>query len=166
MTPALAAKILVFTVVVPGTVTVLIPYWILSASGGLAVPPLGVRPVIGLVVGALGAFVYGWCAWDFGSAGRGTPAPIDPPQALVVRGLYRYTRNPMYVGVLSLLLGEALFFSSRWLLLQAVILFGLFHSFVLLYEEPTLRRTFGTAYTRYCASVPRWIWKTSRRRAA
>ena len=89
--------------------------------------------------------------------GRGTPAPIDPPKELVARGLYRYVRNPMYVGVMSILVGEALIFASRTLVWYAVTVFIGFNLFVLLYEEPTLRHKFGAAYERYCAAVPRWL---------
>ena len=104
-----------------------------------------------------GACVYFWCAWDFATHGRGSPAPVAPPKQLVARGLYRHVRNPMYVGVAAILLGEALLFASLALLWYAVaIVFG-FNLFVLLYEEPTLRRKFGDAYERYCRAVPRWI---------
>jgi protein-S-isoprenylcysteine O-methyltransferase Ste14 len=150
-------KTALFTVLVPGTVTILVPYYLLSSrTNG---PPLnsgvlryfGVLPIIG------GALVYLRCAWDFAIGGRGTPAPVDPPTELVVRGLYRYVRNPMYIGVALLILGEAAFFRARILFEYAVIAFIFFHLFVLLYEEPTLRRKFGESYDRYCRSVPRWI---------
>ena len=75
----------------------------------------------------------------------------------MARGLYRYSRNPMYVGVLSLVFAQALFFASPGTLLYAALLFLAFHAFVVLYEEPTLARSFGAAYQRYLASVPRWI---------
>jgi protein-S-isoprenylcysteine O-methyltransferase Ste14 len=94
---------------------------------------------------------------DFAVAGRGTPAPIDPPKELVRRGLYRFTRNPMYVGVASVLIGEAWLFASRAMAVFALGVVTMFHLFVLFYEEPTLRRTFGDAYERYCAAVPRWV---------
>ncbi|MBV9210974.1 MAG: isoprenylcysteine carboxylmethyltransferase family protein [Acidobacteria bacterium] len=153
-------KTIIFTFLVPGTVTVLVPYWLLSSSS--AQPPmrvggfryLGVLPIL------VGAGIYVWCAWDFTFAGRGTPAPIDPPRELVVRGLYRYVRNPMYVGILSILLGEALLFSSWRLLEYAAVVFSFFFLFVALYEEPMLRGKFGESYRRYCKSVPRWIpWR-------
>src|SRR5512133_2639828 len=99
-------KTIIFTFLVPGTVTVVFPYWLLATS---STPPvqLGILHYLGLVVIVIGLAIYLWCAWDFTFAGKGTPAPIDPPKELVVRGLYRYTRNPMYVGILSILLGEA-----------------------------------------------------------
>jgi protein-S-isoprenylcysteine O-methyltransferase Ste14 len=98
-------KTLIFTIVVPGTVTVLIPRLLLSSRP--ADLPSFLRIAGGPVL-LLGAAVYLWCAWDFAVTGKGTPAPIDAPKRLVVRGLYRYVRNPMYLGVLAILLGEAL----------------------------------------------------------
>ena len=116
---------------------------------------------LALLVGVAGLAIYAWCAFDFARA-AGTPAPIDPPKELVARGLYRYSRNPMYVGVLSLVTAQALYFASRPTLLYAALLFLLFHSFVVVYEEPTLARSFGTAYQRYRESVPRWTPRSRR----
>jgi hypothetical protein len=90
-------------------------------------------------------------------AGRGTPAPIDPPKELVVRGLYRFARNPMYVGVLAVIAGQSWLFGSPPLAIYALAVFACFHVFVIAYEEPTLRRHFDGAYERYCAAVPRWL---------
>ncbi len=89
---------------------------------------------------ALGAAIYFWCAWDFATAGQGTPAPIDPPKHLVVRGLYRFVRNPMYAGVLLLLAGESLAFQSLRILAYAAIVFAVVNLFVIFYEEPALKR--------------------------
>ena len=152
-----ALKTLLFTVVVPGTVTVLLPYWFLSSEPTVFTTQLGVVRYLGLLPILLGASIYLWCAWDFAATGKGTPAPIDPPKQLIVRGLYRWVRNPMYVGVLLILLGEALFFASPTLVAYPAAIFGVFHIFVILYEEPTLRGKFGDPYQRYCNSVPRWI---------
>jgi protein-S-isoprenylcysteine O-methyltransferase Ste14 len=153
----IALKTLVFTVFVPGTATVLIPYLLLSSGIHPLALDLGALRWLGLLPLALGAVFYFWCAWDFTFAGRGTPAPIAPPQALVVRGLYTVVRNPMYVGVLLVLLGEAIVFESALLLAYAALMFLVFHSFVLLYEEPTLQRQFGAAYEHYRHTVPRWL---------
>src|SRR5262249_1425425 len=112
---------------------------------------------LGLLPTVVGAVIYAWCAWEFARHGRGTPAPIDPPRELVVRGLYRYTRNPMYVGVVTMLLGEAVLFGSLALLEYAAAVFALFAGGGLLYEEPTLRAKFGDSYRRYCQTVPRWL---------
>lgn len=91
------------------------------------------------------------------SAGRGTLAPIDPPKNLVIQGLYRYVRNPMYVSVVTILLGESIFFMSRPILIEAGIFFAMANLFVAFYEEPALRQQFGDAYEKYKQSVGRWI---------
>ena len=151
---AIALRSLVFTFVLPGTVAVYAPWWILRGATLAGAGPLR---WLGLVPLALGVAIYVWCVYDFAIAGRGTPAPIDPPKDLVQRGLYRYTRNPMYVGVLSVLAGEAWLFASPALALYAATVATGFHLFVRHYEEPTLRRLFGDAYERYCDAVPRWL---------
>src|ERR1700737_637345 len=151
------AKTLLFTVLVPGTVTIYVPRRILLSRSGNDVLPIGPLRYLGAALLAAGAAVYLWCAWDFATAGRGTPAPIDPPRRLVVRGLYRNVRNPMYLGILLLLGGEALLFRSRALLAYAALVFLFFFVFVVAYEEPALRRKFGQDYERYCDRVPRWI---------
>jgi protein-S-isoprenylcysteine O-methyltransferase Ste14 len=157
-------RTLIFTVFVPGTVTVLVPYLLLSANGYPVRLELGSLWTLGLVPILLGVAIYLWCAWDFTSSGRGTPAPIDPPRELVVRGLYRFVRNPMYVGVLLVLVGEAVLFRSASLLIYAVLLMVAFHLFVVLYEEPTLGQRFGESYERYRNAVPRWIPRIARPR--
>jgi protein-S-isoprenylcysteine O-methyltransferase Ste14 len=150
-------KNIVFTILVPGTVTILIPYWIVTRSSVAMPSPWGMPQSLALVPALLGVSVYVRCVWDFASVGRGTPAPIDPPKVLVVRGLYRYVRNPIYLGVLLVLLGEAVFLESWALVRYAIAMFVIFHLFVVLYEEPSLRRKFGESYERYCRSVRRWI---------
>ena len=109
----LLLKNLLFTVLVPGTVAVLIPQWILSSGAHAAGSEIGAWQIAALLVMGIGLGVYLRCVTDFGEAG-GTPAPIDPPKELVVRGLYRYSRNPMYVGVLTFIFGQALLFGSAW----------------------------------------------------
>ena len=93
----------------------------------------------------------------FAVQGVGTPAPIFPPRRLVVTGLYRYVRNPMYVAVVSTILGQGLIFGNFTLLAYGALIWLLFHVFVLVYEEPTLRAGFGSEYGLFCAAVPRWI---------
>ena len=149
-------RTLIFTLIGPGSITVIIPYFLLSSSINFPLETGRFR-LLGIVVILLGALIYFWCAWDFTFAGRGTPAPIDPPNELVVRGLYHYARNPMYVGVVSILLGEALLFASWRLFAYTAIVFGFFFLFVILYEEPILRRKFGESYRRYSKEVPRWV---------
>jgi protein-S-isoprenylcysteine O-methyltransferase Ste14 len=153
----IAFKTLLFTIVAPGSVTILIPGLLLGWGSAPGVVDIGALRWLGLVPLLLGAGFYLRCAWDFVVAGRGTPAPIDAPKHLVVRGLYRLVRNPMYVGVLLCVGGEVILFGSAQLLLYAALLFLCFHSFILVYEEPTLRRLFGASYEQYCAAVPRWV---------
>jgi len=155
-------KNLLFTILVPGTVAVFVPLYLFSH----AVPDVSARSVVAGLLLLLGASIYAWCLWDFAVTGRGTPAPIDPPKTLVVRGLYRYTRNPMYVGVLSVIGGWALFFGSSSLAIYGVCVAASFHLFVLLYEEPHLRRVFGASYEHYCVEVSRWLPLGKRRPAA
>jgi protein-S-isoprenylcysteine O-methyltransferase Ste14 len=98
------------------------------------------------------------CVWDFGWTGHGTPAPIAPPQRLVVVGFYRHVRNPMYVGFAAGWIGLWIVFGHANLLsiaAVAAVALGV-HLFVILYEEPTLRRTFGAEYEEYCRNVRRW----------
>ncbi len=100
-----------------------------------------------------------WCILTFALLGRGTPAPFDPPRRLVVRGPYRYVRNPMYLGAGLALAGAALFYETGVLWAYAGGFLVLTHLLVVLYEEPTLRRTFGEDYETYCRQVRRW-WPT------
>ena len=153
-TAAIVARSILFTVIMPGTVAGYLPW---AIAGGAPLAGAGALRWLGVVPLAAGLAVYVWCVADFARAGRGTPAPIDPPQHLVQRGLYRYTRNPMYVGVLSVLAGEAWLYASRPLAAYALSILAGFHLFVVCYEEPTLRRSFGDSYERYCAAVPRWL---------
>jgi protein-S-isoprenylcysteine O-methyltransferase Ste14 len=152
-----ALKTVIFTLFVPGTVAIWIPYGILSSAGAGGTISTGGFRYFGLAVITIGALIYLWCAWDFTFAGKGTPAPIDPPRELVVRGLYRYVRNPMYLGVLSVVIGQAVWFEALRLFAYAGLVFVVFSSFVLIYEEPALKRKFGNAYKQYCDRVPRWI---------
>ena len=101
--------------------------------------------------------VYLWCAWDLASKGHGTPAPIDAPRVLVIRGLYRFTRNPTYLGVAAMIFGQAIIYHSQPVMIYGCAVVVAFTLFVWLYEEPHLRRTFGQQYEDYCRRVPRWI---------
>jgi protein-S-isoprenylcysteine O-methyltransferase Ste14 len=115
--------------------------------------------IIGILAGVLGVVCAGlslYCAWGFAVHGHGTPAPIDPPKVLVIQGLYRFNRNPMYVGIIGVILSETLFFGSVPLLIYAAFLWFGFHLFVVFYEEPHLRSKFGKKYQEYCQRVPRW----------
>jgi len=153
----IALKTSLFTILVPGAATVLVPYLLLTSGFQLHPMEIGAWRILGLPPILLGALTYLWCAWDFTFTGRGTPAPIDPPKELVVKGLYRYVRNPMYVGITLILLGEAVLFESAVLFLYVGLLLVWFQLFIVYYEEPTLRRLFGASYESYCKSVSRWI---------
>ena len=106
-----------------------------------------------------GSAILLWSFWNFLHEGGGTPAPTDPPRELVAAGFYGYVRNPMYLGILLILTGYFLWFGYWYLLIYAAIVFGLTHLFITLYEEPTLKRKFGSSYDDYIRRVPRWIPK-------
>ncbi len=146
-----------------GIVLVFLPARVLAWAGVSAPHPTGVAGVVGLVAGALGAFVAVWCVVTFAVVGKGTPAPFDPPRRLVARGPYRVVRNPMYVGAGLALAGASLVYRSLALLGFTAAFLVVCHVFVLIYEEPTLRRMFGSDYEEYCRQVGRW-WP--RRRTA
>jgi protein-S-isoprenylcysteine O-methyltransferase Ste14 len=152
----LALKSILAALVLPGTVTLLIPYLIL-AQRGFVVGQLRPMQCLGVVLIAAGAAILVRCIVDFARIGRGTLAPVDPPRTLVVRGLYRYVRNPMYVGVLAILLGEAALFRALVLLEYTAIWFACVHLFVVLYEEPALQRQFDGSFEQYRRSVRRWF---------
>ncbi len=145
-----------FTFLLPGTVTVLIPYWLISSRDDQSVASNTVR-YLGVPLILIGASGLLWCIWEFFAHGRGTLAPIDPPKQLVVQGLYRYVRNPMYVSVVTVLLGEAIFFRSRSILIEAGVFITSAYLFVVFYEEPALRRQFGESYERYLQTAGRWL---------
>jgi protein-S-isoprenylcysteine O-methyltransferase Ste14 len=153
----IAVKTIIFTLLLPCVFLVLVPYFLLSSFGDRFAADIGSIRYFGLVPMLSGVLMYIRCAWNFVSEGKGTPAPIDPPKKLVVQGMYKYARNPMYIGVLLFLIGEVIFFASLLLGFYAVLVFVCFHLFVVIYEEPALRAKFGDSYRRYCDSVPRWI---------
>jgi protein-S-isoprenylcysteine O-methyltransferase Ste14 len=150
---ALWLKNLLFTLVVPGTVAIYLP---LLLSRGL--PPAGLAArLLSLPIFAAGIAIYAWCVWDFATFGGGTPAPVDAPRRLVVRGLYHYTRNPMYVGVLTTILGWLVRHPRPGLLVYAGFIWLAFQTFIVLYEEPHLAQLFGGEYAAYRSSVSRWL---------
>ena len=146
-----------FTFLLPGTVTVLIPYWIISSSGTGIFSNHHLLRYFGSPLILIGAAGLIWCIWEFFSEGRGTLAPVDPPRHLVFRGPYKYVRNPMYVSVVTILIGEAILFMSTRVLIEAGVFIGLAYLFVVFYEEPVLRKQFGESYERYLHKVGRWI---------
>jgi len=139
-----------------GFVLVFLPARVLSWSGITPIPVIGVWQVFGMMVAGVGAAIALSCILTFVFVGKGTPAPFDPPRRLVVGGPYRVVRNPMYVGAGLALAGAALFYKSIPLLTYAALLGLITHVFVVFYEEPTLRRTFGSDYEVYCGHVGRW----------
>ena len=125
---------------------------------------IGSFEVAGMVIGAAGAAIALSCVSSFAFIGRGTPAPFAAPRRLVTRGPYRVVRNPMYLGVGLFFAGAGVFYQSVLLLAYVALFFLASHLFIVLYEEPTLRRTFGPEYSRYCGDVRRW-WPRVRRPA-
>jgi protein-S-isoprenylcysteine O-methyltransferase Ste14 len=122
-------------------------------------PLLGVpvSRLIGVLLIVLGVSVLLDSFGRFALDGLGTPAPVFPTRTLVFRGFYRYVRNPMYVAIVLIVIGQGLFLGDVRLVVYGLFAWLIFHAFVLLYEEPTLRKSFGADYERYCACVPRWI---------
>jgi protein-S-isoprenylcysteine O-methyltransferase Ste14 len=139
-----------------GFVLVYLPGRLLSWTGIVRPAAIAVPQVAGIVIGAAGAAVALWCIFTFATIGKGTPAPFDPPRRLVIRGPYRFVRNPMYIGAGLALASAALFYESLPLLGYAGLFFLATQVFVVGYEEPTLRRTFGQEYEAYCRQVGRW----------
>ena len=139
-------------IALPGIVAFAIPIsWLVSTSRTELAQPLGLVPLLAGCVGLL------WCVRDFYVFGKGTLAPWSPPRHLVTAGLYRYSRNPMYVSVLLIVLGWAVSFDVRGLYWYALFMAIAFHLRVVLGEEPWLARTHGDAWDRYRAAVPRWL---------
>ena len=159
---SLALRNVLFTVVMPGTVGVYLPWLILTAGG--ANPEPTVWPAV--VLTGLGAALYFWCLWLFATRGRGTPAPWDAPRRVVDTGPYGWVRNPMYLAVFLVVAGEALLFLSVPLLIDLGVVALVVQLFVVGYEEPTLTELFGDEYSAYRRRVPRWIPRPPRTRAA
>ena len=149
-------KTILFILVVPGSVLIIIPINLILPMEQNAIR-LGALSWLALPFWITGSAILLWCARDFVRTGHGTPAPIDAPKSLVVNGLYRFVRNPMYVGVLLFAIGDAIWFGSPLLGGYALLLWITFHLFVLLYEEPHLGKIFGETYQEYRKDVPRWV---------
>jgi protein-S-isoprenylcysteine O-methyltransferase Ste14 len=145
---------IVFFVAAPGTVAGLIPWWLTSWQVDDAWVPL---QVLGVAVIVAGLAVLVQAFVRFVVDGFGTPAPVAPTGELVVSGLYRHVRNPMYVAVVSIIAGQALLFGQPVLLAYAALMWGVFAAFVRVYEEPTLRETYGAQYEAYRRAVPAWL---------
>src|ERR1043166_1999579 len=140
-----------------GFVLVYLPGRFLSWSGIVAPATTAAPQVAGMMLVAIGTAIALWCVFTLVFIGKGTPAPFDPPRKLVVRGPYRFVRNPMYIGAGMTLAGAALFYDSLSICISPGLFFLITHLFVVFYEEPTLRRTFGSDYEAYFRQVRRWL---------
>ena len=140
-----------------GLVLIYLPGHLLSWSGIIYPTEIKLFQVAGIAIGSIGAVISLLCILTFISIGRGTPAHFDPPHKLVMKGPYRYVRNPLYIGAILALLGAALFYESILIVGYAIIFFFVAHIFVVLCEEPTLQKTFGKEYETYCLLVKRWL---------
>lgn len=155
---SLLLRNLIFTILHPGLVAGLIPFWILGDKvNTIFVQPLQFYHYSGAIVFVIGLVILLSCIINFAVKGRGTLSPIDPTKHLVITGLYRFSRNPMYVGVTMILIGEAIFFQSNYLLIYLLFIYIAFNIFIMLHEEPRLKKDFGEEYNRYCQKVRRWI---------
>jgi protein-S-isoprenylcysteine O-methyltransferase Ste14 len=152
----LACRSLLWTILLPGFVAGYVP-WRFFGLGRAWADLFSPAQVLGLLCIGLGTLLLAVCIFEFARSGRGTLSPVDPPHQLVVRGLYRYVRNPMYLSVTTIVLGEVLLTRSPALALYWAIWFLGANLFVIGYEEPTLRRRFGATYDEYTRGVPRWI---------
>ena len=152
----LAIRSLFWAMVMPGVVAGYVPwrYFGLRRARVDASDPL---QLLGLLCIAIGTALLAACIVEFARSGRGTLSPVDPPRHLVVRGLYRYVRNPMYLSVTTIVLGEFLLLRTPPLALYWAIWFVVVNLFVIGYEEPYLRDRFGASYDAYTRQVGRWI---------
>jgi protein-S-isoprenylcysteine O-methyltransferase Ste14 len=152
----LALRSLLWTILLPGFFAGYLP-WRYFGLNQVRFDMLNAGQVVGLSLIVSGAALLGACIFEFARSGRGTLSPLDPPRHLVVRGLYRFVRNPMYLSVTIIVLGEFLVTGSSALGVYWAIWFLCANLFVMGYEEPTLRREFGRSYDEYCRQVGRWI---------
>lgn len=146
---------LIFTVIQPGIIAGLIPYLILETPDIKS--RFNFEKYFSVIIFIIGFLILLKCIIDFGVKGKGTLSPIDPPKKLVINGLYKISRNPMYVGIMLILFSEALFFESVRLWIYSIVIFMAFNIFIILYEEPHLTRDFGNEYEEYKKKVNRWF---------
>ena len=142
-------------------VLIYLPAELLSWSGFIHPASIGLQQIAAILLGAVGAIIALWCVLTFAFIGKGTPAPFDPPRRLVIRGPYRFIRNPMCFGAGIALASVALFYESFPILGYTVLFYTACHLFVVWYEEPTLLKMFGKEYEKYCSQVRRWWPKLS-----
>lgn len=146
-----------YATVFVGFLLIYLPSRLLERAGIMRLPAIRWPQIAGMALGIAGGVLAGWCLGAFVWIGHGTPAPFDPPRQLVIRGPYRYVRNPMYCGAALTMGGAALFFESIVLAVYFALFLLAAHLFVMFYEEPTLKRKFGTDYEVYCKRVRRWL---------
>jgi len=161
-------RLAIFTVLVPGFVAGWMPWWLLTSGREVRAFDPGLWRWAGLALAVAGIAGYLLCALDFLLKGGGTPAIFftrhlrfllgEEPRTVVQQGLYRYSRNPMYLSVICVILGQGVFFGSTAVLLYGLAAFAFFHFVVLLLEEPHLRRKGGESYREYCRRTPRWLF--------
>lgn len=155
---SLLLRNLLFTILQPGLVAGLLPYLLLGNKQEILWPAEWM--IINYVAAALfisGLIILLNCIYRFAKEGRGTLSPVDPTKKLFVTGLYRFSRNPMYIGVMLILVAEAVFLQRGSLWIYLTVVFFLFNLFIALHEEPRLRRVFGDDYAKYCGKVRRWL---------
>jgi protein-S-isoprenylcysteine O-methyltransferase Ste14 len=145
-----------FFLIAPFTIGFIVPWWIAGWQIGIATPESNLFRIAGIALVLLGLGPLVESFGRFALVGLGTPAPVAPTKHLVVTGFYRYVRNPMYVGVLAIILGNALVLETGGIFAYAAVVALGFMLFVMGYEEPTLRRQFGAEYAEFCENVPRW----------
>lgn len=149
-------RALTYATIFIGVVLVFLPASILSSAGVTRPDTIGPAQIAGMIMVTVGVSLALWCVLTFAVVGKGTPAPFDPPRRLVVSGPYRFARNPMYIGAGLAAAGTALFYGSGGLWLFTAGFLLVIHVFILAYEEPTLRRTFGADYEAYRNRVGRY----------
>lgn len=154
---SMLVKALFAVLILPGSFGILIPFLIIineTEDNEIFFP--GIIPIF------IGVLILIKCIHEFYISGRGTLAPWSPPEKLVTTGLYKYTRNPMYIGVIIMVLGFALYFTSFFTILYASILFFGFHLRIIFYEEIYLQKHFGDEWNKYSGNIPRWFLKMTK----
>jgi len=153
----LILKTIIFSLTLPLFFSFIVPFFIIYYLNffSLNIPiPLN---YIGIILIILGIIIYSLSCYYFIFYGEGTPSPLEEPKNLITHGIYKYTRNPMYISGILIVLGLAVFLNSLMILIYCLLLFLIYHSFIVFYEEPHLRKKFGKYYEEYCKNVPRWI---------
>ena len=145
-------------------IMIILPYilTVLNSSFNLpAYSSLTLR-IIGFILFILGVSVFIYCSALFSKIGRGTPVPVEPPKKLVISGLYKFTRNPIYIGYFFIFLAEFFMFGHLLLLFYSVFIMLLIYIYIVYFEEPVLKKRFGNSYIEYTKKVPRWIFTFSK----